>query len=487
MQFLNEDFQFPSCSPAVAAPTNTERADTPNKRKSHSLCEPSPKKLKTDCQKCRKRRVVLKKTMSANKVLKKNLNNSFFASAEKKALKQSLQRKQNIELKLRAERRDLRNKLMKKNPEIKRLQRNNGTELKAKRKHKCNHSSKLADAVKELSSLKKNLKELQNENEGLRAIILEEENERQTTAAKKDNKTFSNGYRKAAYNCLLNQVPVEATGTVIRNVVKEITGLTVDEKADAATVSQFAYELGVLNDVQVCETIMKEDNLTLGWDATSLRGEHVNEVHLMFPGEPPRGLELQINSLSGGTTADYAQHTSESLSDVSDTYALCHGVERLDVQKTVLSKLKNTISDRDSVNHCVRKELEENLDVQLLELKCNVHPLDGIAHGARKTLKLMEQKHNVKGELWGRNCCADNVNYALSKMRYKQGKGDPKGFKEFLKKEEIKSKTIVRYVGNRMHVLFHLAGVFYSLRTKLITYLEDYCNNTALIPDQGLH
>ena len=48
-------------------------------------------------------------------------------------------------------------------------------------------------------------------------------------------------------------------------------------------------------------------------------------------------------------------------------------------------------------------------------------------------------------------------------MCYKEGKGDPKGFKQFMKKENIKSKTIVRYVGNMMHVLFHLAGVFFSL------------------------
>ena len=57
-------------------------------------------------------------------------------------------------------------------------------------------------------------------------------------------------------------------------------------------------------------------------------------------------------------------------------------------------------------------------------------------------------------------------------------------------KKENKSKTIVRYVGIRMHVLFRLAGVFFSLKTKLLEYLQKYCNNntctsfcTAVIAD----
>ena len=47
----------------------------------------------------------------------------------------------------------------------------------------------------------------------------------------------------------------------------------------------------------------------------------------------------------------------------------------------------------------------------------------------------------------------------MTKMRYKQGKGDPAGFKMFMHQENIKPSVIVRYVGNRFHVLFHLAGI----------------------------
>ena len=65
----------------------------------------------------------------------------------------------------------------------------------------------------------------------------------------------------------------------------------------------------------------------------------------------------------------------------------------------------------------------------------------------------------------------------MTKMRYKQGKGDPAGFKMFMRQENIKPSVIVQYVGNRFHVLFHLAGILYVLRDKLLLYLENVCHN----------
>ena len=69
----------------------------------------------------------------------------------------------------------------------------------------------------------------------------------------------------------------------------------------------------------------------------------------------------------------------------------------------------------------------------------------------------------------------------MTKMWYKQGKGDPAGFKMFMRHENIKPSVIVRYVGNRFHVLFHLSGILYVLRDKLMLYLENVCHNTTTI------
>ena len=48
-----------------------------------------------------------------------------------------------------------------------------------------------------------------------------------------------------------------------------------------------------------------------------------------------------------------------------------------------------------------------------------------------------------------------------------------------MRQENIKPGIIVQYVGNRFHVVFHLAGVLYYLGEKLLTYLDSACHNTT--------
>jgi hypothetical protein len=114
--------------------------------------------------------------------------------------------------------------------------------------------------------------------------------------------------------------------------------------------------------------------------------------------------------------------------------------------------------------------------------------LDGLACEARKTLQGIQKESGLKSVVFGKDCATVNVVGALSKMRYKNGTGDPKGFKNFMKVNGIKSQMIPRYVGNRMYILFHLSGTFYFLQDKLMVYLEKFCNcnspfKPALIKD----
>ena len=73
-------------------------------------------------------------------------------------------------------------------------------------------------------------------------------------------------YRKAAYHSLSNQVPFETVGYVTGNIVKELTG-QFDCSADKKN-PQFAYELGVLSDIQVGEAMVNNKDMTTAWDAT---------------------------------------------------------------------------------------------------------------------------------------------------------------------------------------------------------------------------
>ena len=53
------------------------------------------------------------------------------------------------------------------------------------------------------------------------------------------------------------------------------------------------------------------------------------------------------------------------------------------------------MSDRVSVNHCVRLKLKQLFQHMLLELKCNVHPLNGISNKIR-SLKVYDNDKGYK-------------------------------------------------------------------------------------------
>ena len=147
----------------------------------------------------------------------------------------------------------------------------------------------------------------------------------------------------------------------------------------------------------------------------------------------------------------------DCINDVALIYADFGNLDLMHVKCTIIKHLKNVLTDRMAVNHCVVEYLKSKLDINLLELKCNVHPLDGIANKCTSTLKDYDVLLKcISSDTFGYNCCAVNFVYGMTKMRFKQGKGDPSGFKQFMCQENIKSALFVRYVGNRFSILLVL-------------------------------
>lgn len=237
-----------------------------------------------------------------------------------------------------------------------------------------------------------------------------------------------------------------------------------------------AREMGVLADVQSGEALVESSNCTVAWDATELSGVHINEVHVATPtsnnSDTKRTyLTLSVAHLAGGTTDDYTTHTQRSLSETADTYAQYKGEETAGVLNTVQSHITASIADRVVVNKCVAEQLKKSINPELVAYHCNVHPLDSIASKSRAALK----DTGVKGSVYGQYCAASNLLINLSKLRYKQGKGDPVAFKAFFKSRAIPLKLFLRYVGNRLHILFHLAGTYFHLQELVIDLLSNFC------------
>jgi len=232
----------------------------------------------------------------------------------------------------------------------------------------------------------------------------------------------------------------------------------------------------VVSSVQAIEAILNSERVNLAWDATSLNGKHINEVHV----STDSGIFLlDISELSGGTAENYHDHILTALGNASTDFAKSRKLDSQVILQDVRRRISSTMSDRAIVNTKTVRLLEQTLGKDLLMLNCNVHPLDGISLAFRKGLREYERDNQVKKALFGKESTVVNLVQNIAKLRFKQGKGDPSGMKAFLEKEKISKGAIVRYVGNRFHVLFHLCAQIYMIRDSLKKYLTSYACNSS--------
>ena len=69
---------------------------------------------------------------------------------------------------------------------------------------------------------------------------------------------------------------------------------------------------------------------------------------------------------------------------------------------------------------------------------------------------------------------AGNIVVELNKLRYMDGKGDPKGFVLFLLKEELPKGLLPRYRGNCLRFFFHICGILiqhYDIFKTFLTFM----------------
>ena len=185
--------------------------------------------------------------------------------------------------------------------------------------------------------------------------------------------------RKTIYNCLEHHVSITSIYPVIEVALDQMAGLKITALPEPCTVRYLAYELGVLSDLQVGEIIYNGKDITLSWDSTTINGKHISEIHISVPTVPPKSYVLSLRSIAGGTTEDYVSHICDSINSIITTYATYHRVDYLLAKSSIIKHLKNTLSDRVAVNHCVVQQIQTAFEIELLELKCNIHLLDGIA------------------------------------------------------------------------------------------------------------
>ena len=124
----------------------------------------------------------------------------------------------------------------------------------AHRKREIHHKYTERGLKRSNAFLSKKVRDLELENEVLRAEAADQShNLARCISTREDNKTYSTACRKTIYSCLEYQVPVTSVCNVIKAVLEHLGNVTVDSLPDPRTVSYFAYDLGIISDLQVGE------------------------------------------------------------------------------------------------------------------------------------------------------------------------------------------------------------------------------------------
>ena len=312
--------------------------------------------------------------------------------------------------------------------------------------------SKLKEQIKNKNEL---ISELENEN----LVLKDAPHTPPNSQFKKEGKSYPVHVRMCVYDAIVNNVPTNNVTNLLTSFSRRC-GLDIGQVPHRTTVELMARELGIISDFQAAELLLKNEDVTLGFDATTQEGVHINSVHITTK---EISHVLAIDQLPGGTAEDYELHINETIDSLTDVYCRYYCLDFEEIRTKILRKISNTMTDRAKVNHATIQRLELSWRKSLNELNCHLHPLDTISSSIRTTLKECEPSP-VSKKLFGSESVAHQLILAINKFRFKDGKGDPKGFVSALQSAGLPKGLLPRYRGNRLHIMFNLAGKFHAHR-----------------------
>ena len=234
----------------------------------------------------------------------------------------------------------------------------------------------------------------------------------------KPGQTFPVGMRLAVFDALINQVPTKNIPHLIGKFAGRF-GVSIASIPHRSTVEAMARELGVIADVQTAKALLNNEHVTLGFDATTQEGVHINAIHITTESAC---YVVAVDELPGGTAVDYSEHICQSIDHLSATYSKFTHTDLQTNHRNIINNMSNCMMDRVAANHAAIVLVNEAWHKTLNELNCHLHPLDTIASSSRSALRKLESE---KGKLFGNDCFAANIVLQMNKMRYKDGNEGP--------------------------------------------------------------
>jgi hypothetical protein len=164
----------------------------------------------------------------------------------------------------------------------------------------------------------------------------------------------------------------------------------------------------------------------IGFDATTQEGVLVNVIYISYK-NIIRIVDLQ--ELAGGTSLDYSTQIVECIDRLASVYSLCNGLVFKDVKDKMLSNISCTMTDRAAVNNATIQVINSFLNHNLIQLNCNLHPLDSIASKCKSVLTQLQVNGGggFKSNFLGMGVGLKGLHWHSTNFGSKMGRGIPMG------------------------------------------------------------
>ena len=302
---------------------------------------------------------------------------------------------------------------------------------------------------------------------------------------------YTNEVRACCYELLSLNVSVN---NVKESVLTNIAHKDVERLPKKTVVCDIMLECLTIAQAQIGEKLSQDDgeHYTLQTDGTTKHGQHFATFDVATVGET---FSLGLRHVFSGSV----QTTLDTLLKILDDLDVVRKeIGESSVSSKIISKLKNTMSDRHAAEKLfstILSEYRANIlpDVmngweemtngereqvtRMNNFFCGLHFLVGLADSAEETLKVWEATHTEEDAQSGKCSGTQTLIRTACKAFHHRGSeqaGCSTHFRTYLRQRGITKIPLASFVGNRFNILFYdAAGVFY-LKSHMLEYLTNY-------------
>ena len=326
--------------------------------------------------------------------------------------------------------------------------------------------------------------------------------------------TYSNGkYTDAVRECCISLLSLGVSTSKVDATIRTVLKLAereADRLPSPTLVKNMAFEAGVLSKIQIGELIPMKKFNTLHTDGTTKFGQKFGAYEISTV---DGSYSLALCEMKSGCATDSLDTLDSILEDIKEA---CQSVGIENAKESIVTTIKNTMSDRHSAEKKFNSLLEdyreniltrmqqewENMSndeqsalTRLNHFFCGMHFMVAMADQANDALihiekVLSEGIGNLGASKISPTFCSSKESGTVHMIRTvcsavqkhgSQRAGAYLYFAQFLKDRGIESMPLATFRGNRFNIVFYDAAGIYHLYPFLLEFFKSYGTDNPLL------